>query len=486
MSNAIASKPFFDLVKNVGVKSAIIFKMADLRFEIDMSKNERYDKNLNVRGAETKEKSKEEEKVHEDPDRFKEVVSEATTVEDDGRETNIVVVKREDGAEEIKNKDDIDTVIVDDDKLAENIEDACQHIKGNGKLIDLTISSIMYMASVITPEQLYKRCKNNDDLEVINSIAKFYSGLPVSAEANCLNINEVISLNLLNEIVGYQSKYYNLHFNPTEVPNVIIDEITEKTRDLMIEASRSNMKMDGIADPDPVVPIIFINKNMDLTQPQSLSKGIITKLEKEFGDILCMYSHQFNRIGDIIELMIYNNGRMDQYLIDPGTIIGNGFNVICNAPGADTTMVNAKHKDILAKAFANKSYVLTPEEMMEVNKDMFMNQGIYMMVDMSKGCEILPKLSEEEFVKLGKKLSFIINIPWNSAVIPASRLRIRTFKSVDDFVLVSDDKCKSPLSADLNLQNITPGLMVKVNGDDIVVKLNDVEQKYHIDEYGIL
>lgn len=481
MSNVVAERPFIGLVKDFGIKTALVFKMADLKFNHEMSKNERYDKNLNVRGV------KEEEEVDSNETDFREVKPEETeTVVDDGRETNIVVVKREDDSKVIKPKDDVDDIMVDDDKLAENIEDACQNIKGNGKLIDLAITSIMYMASIITPEQLYKRCKNNDDLEVVNSIVKFYSGLSVSVGANCLNINEVISLNLLNEVVGYESKYYNLHFNSTEEPNIIIDEIVEKTRDLMIEASRNNMKMDGIADPDPVIPIRFINKNLDIAHPTTLNKGVLTKLEKEFGDVLCMYAHQFNRLNDLIELMIYSNGRMDQYLIDPGTIIGNGFNVICNAPGADTTMVNAKHKDILAKAFANKSYVLTPEEMMEVNKDMFMNQGIYMMVDMSKGCEILPKLSEEEFVKLGKKLSFIINIPWNPAVIPASRLRIRTFKSVDDFVLVSDDKCKSPLSADLNLQNITPGLMVKVNGDDIVVKLNDVEQKYHIDEYGIL
>ena len=65
------------------------------------------------------------------------------------------------------------------------------------------------------------------------------------------------------------------------------------------------------------------------------------------------------------------------------------------------------------------------------------------------------------------------------------RSRIRSFKSVDDFVLVSDDKCKSPLPTS-NLTNITPGLSIKVSGDDVVAKLNDVEQKYHIDEYGIL
>lgn len=480
MSNAVAERPFIGLVKDFGIKTSLVFKMADLKFNHEMSKNERYDKNLNVRGV------KEEEEVDSNETDFREVKPEETeTVVDDGRETNIVVVKREDDSKVIKPKDDVDDIMVDDDKLAENIEDACQNIKGNGKLIDLAITSIMYMASIITPEQLYKRCKNNDDLEVVNSIVKFYSGLSVSVGANCLNINEVISLNLLNEVVGYESKYYNLHFNSTEEPNIIIDEIVEKTRDLMIEASRNNMKMDGIADPDPVIPIRFINKNLAIAHPTTLNKGVLTKLEKEFGDVLCMYAHQFNRLNDLIELMIYSNGRMDQYLIDPGTIIGNGFNVICNAPGNDTVMVNAKHKEILSKVFANAAYVLTPEEMMEVNKDMFMNQAIYHMIDMSKGCEILPKLSEEDFVKLGKKLSFIINLPWNPAVIPAGRLRIRSFKSVDDFVLVSDDKCKSPLPTS-NLTNITPELTVKVSGDDVVVKLNDIEQKYHIDEYGIL
>lgn len=474
----VCERSFLNLASDLGIGCALQFKMADYRYKKDIKK---FGGDPDIKVAKHQKKEAKEEQVVEST----EDVYESSSVIDDGRETNIVVVEKTDGTKTCKAETDTDLYMISDDQLAENVEDAISKIKGSKKLIDLTISSMLYMASVITPEQLYKRCKNNDDIEVVNTMIKFYSGLPIASNISCLNINEVISLNLLKDIVNYEAEYYKKTLSPTEDGNIIIDEILEKTRDLIIEANRNDLKMDGVEDPDPVVPIQFINKNLDLTQPQRLSKGVLNKLEKEFGDILCMYHHQFNRINDLIELIIYNDSRMDQYIIDPGTIIGNGFNVICNIPG-DTILVNAKHKDILAKAFANKNYTLTPEEVSRANNDMFLNQSIYRMIDMSKGPEILPKLSDEEFTKLGKKLSFILNLNWNPVIIPASRLRIRSFKSIDDFVLVSDEKCKSPL-AGYTLPNITPGLIIRVNGDDILVKLGeDVENKYHIDEYGLL
>ena len=473
----VCERSFLNLASDLGIRCAFSFKMADHKYKKDIKKF----------GGDPDiiEKTKKTKEENDETITGTEEVKEESTVFDDGRETDIIVVEKTDGTKTCKTKADPDLYLLSDDQIAENVEDACRSIKGNGKLIDLTVTSILYMASVITPEQLYKRCKSNDDIEVVNTIIKFYSGLPITSNINCLNINEVISLNLLKEIVTFESQYYNSNLNKDEENNIVVDEIVEKTRDLIIEANRNNMKMDGVEDPDPVVPITFINKNLDLNQPQRLSKGIINKLEKEFGDILCMHNHQFNRINDLIELMIYSNGRMDQYIIDPGSIIGNGFNVICNIPG-DTILVNAKHKDILAKAFADITYVLTPEEISRVNEDMFLNQSIYRMIDMSKGPEILPKLTNEEFVKFGKKLSFILNLEWNPVIIPASRLRIRSFKSIDDFVLVSDNKCKSPLYG-YTLANITPGLTIRVSGDDVIVKLGDeIENKYHIDEYGIL
>lgn len=475
MSSIICERSFFDLAGDLGIRAALSFKMADFRYARDMNK-------LGIKVEKsTKETIKED--ISDDLDDDSEVVSK---VVDDGGETNIIIVEKADGDKVVLNMDDPDLFMLSDDQVVENVEEACKTVKGNYKLIDLTVSSILYMTSVIAPEQIYRRCRSNDDLEIVNTIIKFYSGLSLTTAVNALSINEVINVDLLDEIVSFEHKYFNNNLTNNENGNIILDEIVEKTRDLIIEANRSNLKMEGIKDPDPEVPIKFLNKNLDLTQPQTLSKGIINRLEKEFGDILTIYKYQFNKINDLVELIIYNNGRMDPYIIDPGTIIGNGYNVICNAPGNDTVMVNSKHKEILHKVFANINYILTPDEMLLVNKDMFMNQGIYYMIDMSKGPEIFSKLSEEEFVKLGKKLSFVLNLDWNRPeTFPMSRLRIRSFKSVNNFVLVSDNKCKAPLPSH-NLMVITNGLTVRIDGDDIVVKLNDIEKKYHIDEYGAL
>ena len=68
--------------------------------------------------------------------------------------------------------------------------------------------------------------------------------------------------------------------------------------------------------------------------------------------------------------------------------------------------------------------------------------------------------------------------------IPMSRLRFRSFKSVDDFVLVSDDKCKSPL-AYTTFNIITQGLVIKVSENKVVVKCgDDYNQTYEIKNYN--
>ena len=371
-----------------------------------------------------------------------------------------------------------DPVFLSDDELDENIEEAYKHIKADGNQIKLLILSIFYTASIIKPEQMYKRCKTQDDLEFINSVVKFYSGLPIFPQYTTLSINEVVSIKLLKDVVDYESGYEKLFDNEA------ISAIVNKSSQLLTAFEKKSMEINGVKGQEPTIPLFFTSKNMNLTGNFGVPKNVVSKLEKELGEILHKYAHQFNKVNDLIELVIYDNGRMDSYYIDPGTIIGNGFNVICNIPG-DTIMVNIKHKDILEKVFENVLYILTPEEIQRVSQDMFSNARIYFMMDMSKGPEILPKLSEEEFVKLGKKLTFILNLPWNPNNIPFGRLRFRSFKSIDDFVLVSDDKCKSPLPPE-TFETISPGLSIKIEGDDIIVKYGELTNKYKIEQYNVL
>lgn len=370
-----------------------------------------------------------------------------------------------------------DPVFLTDDELDEFIEEAYKFVRGDGNQIKLTILSTFYMANIIKPEQMFSRCKNDNDLVTINSIVKFYSGIPALPQFSTLSINEVISIGLLKSVVEFEANYEMV------VDNDSLYEVIMKTEELITAYNKANLDISA-GDQDPGIPVFFTARNMNLTGHHGVSKAEIKKLEKELGDLLANYAYQFNKNGDLIELVIHGSDRMDSYYIDPGVMIGNGFNVICNVPG-DTIMVNQRHKDILAKVFENPLYCLNQEEIMRVSMDMFMNPRIYYMLDMSKGPEFLPKLSEEEFAKLGKKLSFILNIPWNPNELPFGRMRFRGFKSVDDFTLVSDDKCKSPLSGnDETCGFISPGLVVKVNGDKVVVKNETATKEFTITEYN--
>lgn len=371
-----------------------------------------------------------------------------------------------------------------DDMLDNNIDEAITALPYVDPVkVKLTLLSILYVGYVITPEQIYKRINGKNsmsELEIVNTIVYFYSKTTFYPAANRLMINEVFDkVKDLVSIINFESSYNELSKNEA------LTEIFTKTRDLLTEFDKK-VKEANHDEREAEVPIMFINGNLDFTKPQGLTKQVVNQITKAFGETLNGYSYQFNRINDLIELVIYNNGRMDSYLIDPGTIIGNGYNMI-HPDGNFSRFINLKHKDIIAKILQNKQYMLNFEELQRIGNDMFTNTFIYKMIDMSKGPEFLPKLSQEEFYKLGLKLSFVLNLPWSSngldGKIPMSRLRFRSFKSVDDFVLVSDDKCKSPL-AYTTYNVITPGLVVKVAEDKVVVKCGeDYTETYEIKNY---
>ena len=371
-----------------------------------------------------------------------------------------------------------------DEILDRNIKEAIESMPDiDPRKIKLTILAILYVGMVISPEQVYKRISTEQigmqlDLEFLNTVIKFFSGIVFYPSANSYMINdEFEDISHLNRIVSYESQW-------EEFPkyNDALDTVINKTRDLIMEHDRKTQKAHGVEDPDPIVPFLFVNNNMDLTKPQKISKQMLQQLEKAFGDLLSPYQYQFNRINDIVELVIYSDGRMDSYIIDPGYVIGNGYNIIYPYNNV-SLIINLKHTEVVQKILANRYAQLTPEEIQLVNQDLFMNGYIYHMIDMSKGPEILPKLTQEEFYNLGKKLSAVLNLEWSEnggidGKILKSRLRFKSFKSINDFVLVSDSKCKSPMNWNYNI--ITDGLTVKVKDNTITVKLEDYSKTYEV------
>ena len=355
--------------------------------------------------------------------------------------------------------------------------------------VKLTVLGMLYIGALIDTEQTMKLIDSKtykDEIEFLNTFTKFFTQIVMVPGHNSYMINEIYSkMKNLEDIVKYVA------LNETVANNDAIGYVIEKSRELMVEVERATLAANGDKDPDPVVPLVFVNKNMNLIKHQNVTKAQLNGLQKALSGVIEQYQHQFNGMNGLIELVIYNEGRYDAYQIDPGTVIGNGYNLIYTINNTKFFINIAKHRDIVAKLLQNKYYQLTPEEFQLIGQDMFMNNNIYKMVDMTKGPEILPKLTEEEFKKLGKKLSFIMNLDWSvdengtDDKIPSGRVRFRNFKSIDDFTLVSDNKCKCPVQLQGVLwSRIIEGLTIKVTGDEIIVKYNDVTKKYEITSYN--
>ena len=100
--------------------------------------------------------------------------------------------------------------------------------------------------------------------------------------------------------------------------------------------------------------------------------------------------------------------------------------------------------------------------------------------------DMLADISKEDFQLLGKKLTSILTVlkgEYDEDTIP--RMRFEKFKSVDDFVLVSDMMTMSPRIAE---GDTTPfldnGLFISVDGNKIDVRKDGVITQYLMENYG--
>ena len=195
---------------------------------------------------------------------------------------------------------------------------------------------------------------------------------------------------------------------------------------------------------------------------------------------------QINKIKNILELVIADDKNYYSFCIDPNIIIGNGYNILANVPNDDTIFVNLKHKNLVSKIINDKTYILTPEEITKVREDMFTNDSIYRYIDMSNMSDNISKLTKEEFSMLGKKLTCVINTPGITVFNNIPRMRFETFININEFTLVSDYGCISPIE-NLTSKDLNEGLIIKIKNDSISVDLSDGNgiENYTIN-YGIM
>lgn len=231
--------------------------------------------------------------------------------------------------------------------------------------------------------------------------------------------------------------------------------------------------------------VLYFSNNIPL-QIRGMEQKTLDVIADTFGSLLEGKQYQFNQAGAMVELIILsNNLGYWKYTIDPGCLLGRGISIIGNTPAGTTQYVNIKHTEIVKKILDDPLYILSPEEVQIARSDMFMNERIYCSIDMSDMNNYFDKLSEDEYNKLGKKLSYIINIDIILVSGNLPRMRFGKFNSIDDFELVSDKDCLSPIY-NITSNILFPELKIVVKGDQITVYIGQNSTEYKIENYGLL
>jgi len=155
----------------------------------------------------------------------------------------------------------------------------------------------------------------------------------------------------------------------------------------------------------------------------------------------------------MIEMNLSKDGKfVASFLIDPNVVHGNG-NYIIGVSQNGPIMVPLNNTSVVAKILAGnkgQNYILTEEEVKESVSMLFEDTNIYSYVDMSGNK--LKEITQEDYIQLGKNLGSVLVTYMTGCVgsqIP--RFRIKSYKNPNDFVLISDSTCKSPLVGMTNL-----------------------------------
>ena len=363
--------------------------------------------------------------------------------------------------------------------------------------INLTTAVILYLAQAIRPELLYALCATREDMVTVNSVCKFLvpaviftdrdSDRPMLAIADKTEMYKII--------ITIFSFFRRLEKTGTYRCVNDIYTFLEDFMKLNFEFNGTRLHPDYSIKIEEKVPFDFILPGLGVPEKYTPTKSVLNKIKTELSKISGGVKIEVVANGDLAYATFFYKDHMNHYFIDPNIVIGNGYNMFCNTPiPNDSIMVNFKHKDILKKAIADPQYILTTDEILICQRDMFLNPNIYYRIDMFDVTKFFGKLSEEDFNRLGKKLSAISTINFALFYLPDDpRLRIKTFTSVDEFTLVSDNKTHSPLlDRHETASQIVYGLELKINEDEIDMIYPDpngsgqlLVQKFTIN-YGVM
>jgi len=483
---------FLNDVENLGLFCALECKMADLQYKTDVAifeaRSKRIAKDLPVEIDVV-----DEEKIHKSIHTLKKPWERKDNQEDDvvpfDEDVTVTIAPIENPPATIKKDvEDVDYSILlgafNSDDVKNNLDDAYVELPElDNRKVKLTILDLLYLGCFIRAEEVYKNMNpdtSEEDMVFVNSLNFLLSGLPFNYSKDVMDIENLIDLKDLKKIIKYEKDYENLGYSQEICAAYeTVKDICANNKKQTTTASAPEVTINDIVSPlkfatDPELAKKISEENK--ANAVTIKKSEITMLEKKFEGLLDNYQHQFNKIMDLYELTIlHESGRFDSFLIDPGHVFGVGTSLLIDRYGSMMPLP-VSLKDICKKILANRmaANTLNQKEMAVMTKNLMADYRIYTNIDMSRGEELIGKMTAEEYKKFQGILSTIVSLPWGKDGRPVlPRTRIRSFKSWNDFILVSDEKVKCPSLGNFNM--LISEMTIIVKNDKILIRYDDNE-----------
>ena len=318
-------------------------------------------------------------------------------------------------------------------------------------------ATILYCADKIDEVQVGAVLTNlenadiNENIEFVNSITMFYTGKRFAENPRFKDIEFNVNPESLETVTR------DLAGLDIMKGNDIFSTIIEKSKEYIKTHSDK-------------IPVIFDNAKLDLFT-SNCSKELIAKIEKEYGDIISKYPHVLNKLpGGMIELSIKKSeDSIDKYTIDPGLIFGGEYKMMVTN---GTSEILTSNKTIIEKYIDNSSYKITEAEYNQImtEEHQFFNQSLMLNYDIANSWSKIKELAADPLLEFQARLNYIRAEIIDRYLI-SPRMRIKNFKDEANFIIVSDNKCNSPLE-EMAKETLT-GLTVKVKDDKFTIEFSD-------------
>ena len=289
-----------------------------------------------------------------------------------------------------------------------------------------------------------------EKLAYINSITLFFIDKRFASNPNITDIEFNITPSSLESVVRELSTLDILK------DNKVLSTIINKTREYIAEKANKTI-------------IVFDNAKLDLNV-SNCPKELMSKVEGAYGDILANYKHLMNKLpGGLVEVIVFKSDtKAIRYTVDPG-VIHSGE---CKWMVSDGNVEYFTSDKEIVRNVVDNDYLITPQKALDmiIAEHQFVKQDLALNYDFTLIYNKMKEMNREEMMLLEAKLNFIRAEVMERFKVSA-RMKVKNFKSLDSFIVVSSNNIPSPL--DEMSKNYVEGLTIKCKGDNYIIELRD-------------